>query len=199
MHTWTDKNGTQYSMSHVATTALLLSQNGLRSNLRASNFWKFSGGACSQTPLVLHAYACLYIHIITLLIKILARALLLLDFMSHKTSTHLPKQTAVPCPETAELCWSSWMFMSSSLTSSIVLSTIEIVSDGSQAGCSLQTCSPAYLLGSTVWDQNHEGHLWLKLSSEGTHGELQGPRTWHMLCLKLTIKCVYQASLIVYV
>ena len=41
----------------VATTALVLSQNGLRSTLRASDFQKFPGGACPQTPLVLHAYA----------------------------------------------------------------------------------------------------------------------------------------------
>ena len=46
--------------SHVATTALLLAQNGLRSNIRASNFKKFPGGACPKTPLVLHT--CLFIH-----------------------------------------------------------------------------------------------------------------------------------------
>ena len=41
MHTWTAKNWMQYSTSHVASTALLLSQNGLRSNLRASSFpWR---------------------------------------------------------------------------------------------------------------------------------------------------------------
>ena len=33
------------SVSHVAITALLMSQNGLRSNLRASNFEKFPEGA----------------------------------------------------------------------------------------------------------------------------------------------------------
>ena len=49
----------QYSVSHVATTALLVSQNGLRSNLRASNFQKFSGGACLSV-----ACSCMqYIHI----------------------------------------------------------------------------------------------------------------------------------------
>ena len=41
-------------MSLVATTALPVSENGFRSNLRAS---KIPGGACPQTPLVLHAYA----------------------------------------------------------------------------------------------------------------------------------------------
>ena len=35
---WTAKNWMQYSASRVATMALPLSQNGLRSNLRASNF-----------------------------------------------------------------------------------------------------------------------------------------------------------------
>ena len=50
----------QYSASHVATTALLLFQNDLRSNLRASNFKKFPGGACPKTSLVLHA--CLLLH-----------------------------------------------------------------------------------------------------------------------------------------
>ena len=38
MHMWTAKNWMQYTTSHAATTALLLPQNGLRSNLRASNF-----------------------------------------------------------------------------------------------------------------------------------------------------------------
>ena len=64
----------QYSASHVATTALLPSQNGLRSNLRASNFSKFPGGACPQTPLVLHAYACIHSKLdlhVTPLLKIL--------------------------------------------------------------------------------------------------------------------------------
>ena len=37
----------------VATTALLLSKNGPRSNLRLSNFQKFPGRASLQTPLVL--------------------------------------------------------------------------------------------------------------------------------------------------
>ena len=40
----------------VATTALLLSQNGLSSNLRAPNFVKFGGGACPQTPSIMHVY-----------------------------------------------------------------------------------------------------------------------------------------------
>ena len=59
--TWTAINWMQYFASRVATTALLLSQNGLRSNLRASNFKKFSGGACPQTPLLLHSCACVLI------------------------------------------------------------------------------------------------------------------------------------------
>ena len=57
-------------------TALLLSQNGTRSNLRASNFLKFPGGACPQTPLVLHAYAYIHAHIyVTPFLKILATGL----------------------------------------------------------------------------------------------------------------------------
>ena len=36
--TWTAINWMQYFASHVATMALLLSQNGLRNDLRASNF-----------------------------------------------------------------------------------------------------------------------------------------------------------------
>ena len=35
---WTGKNWIQYYAGNVATTSLLLSQNGLKSNLRASNF-----------------------------------------------------------------------------------------------------------------------------------------------------------------
>ena len=54
MQTWKPK--LQYSESHVATMALLLSQNGLRSNLRASNFYNFPEGACPQTPTL----ACLW-------------------------------------------------------------------------------------------------------------------------------------------
>ena len=43
----------QLLASHVATTILVLFQNGLRSNLRASNFWKFPGGAYTHvTPLL---------------------------------------------------------------------------------------------------------------------------------------------------
>ena len=38
MRTWIAKNWMQYSVSHVTITALLLSQNGLRSNLRAPIF-----------------------------------------------------------------------------------------------------------------------------------------------------------------
>ena len=69
----------QYSASHVATMALVLSQNGLRSNLRVSNFGKFSVGACPQTNLVLHAYACMYTYTsdthATPVLKILAMGL----------------------------------------------------------------------------------------------------------------------------
>ena len=54
---YVDSQNLQYSTSHVGTTALLLSQNGLRSTLRASDFQKFPGGTCPHTPLVLHAYA----------------------------------------------------------------------------------------------------------------------------------------------
>ena len=60
---WAKKIDTTHKVAnHVASTALFLSQNGLRSNLRESNFIKFHEGACSQTPLVFHAYAC-SIHI----------------------------------------------------------------------------------------------------------------------------------------
>ena len=38
VHIWTGKNWMQYYAGHVATMSLLLSQNGLKSNLRASNF-----------------------------------------------------------------------------------------------------------------------------------------------------------------
>ena len=55
----------QYCMP--ATSALLLSQNGLTSNLRAS---KFPGGACPKSPLVLHSY-----------IQILATGLQLIDYL----------------------------------------------------------------------------------------------------------------------
>ena len=47
----------------VATAALLLLQNDLRSNLKVSlEFLKISWGACLQTPLILHAYACIRTH-----------------------------------------------------------------------------------------------------------------------------------------
>ena len=55
------KNWMQYSTSHLATMALLPSRNVFKNNLRTSNFLKnFSGGACPQTPLALHAYVCIY-------------------------------------------------------------------------------------------------------------------------------------------
>ena len=49
--------------SYYSTMSLLLSQNGLRSNLRAS---KFPWGACTQTPLVLYHYACIHTHKISM-------------------------------------------------------------------------------------------------------------------------------------
>lgn len=49
--------------SNVATAALLLLQNDLRSNLKVSlEFLKISWGVCLQTPLILHAYACIRTH-----------------------------------------------------------------------------------------------------------------------------------------
>ena len=53
--------------SCTTTTALLLSQSGLRSNLRASNF-------LGKHALVLHAYACVHTHL-TALLQILATGL----------------------------------------------------------------------------------------------------------------------------
>ena len=47
----------QYTMNHAAIMALVLSQNGLRSNLRASNFEEFPGGTFPETPPVIHVYA----------------------------------------------------------------------------------------------------------------------------------------------
>ena len=77
MHVWTAKNWIQYSASHVAytaTTALLLSQNDLRSDLRASDFW----GSMPPDP---SSLAWLYMHTytsnthVTPLAKILAMGL----------------------------------------------------------------------------------------------------------------------------
>ena len=65
----------QYSASQVASMRVLLSQNGLRSNLRASNFKNFSGGVCPQTPLVLYADANYTDIHVTSLLKILATGL----------------------------------------------------------------------------------------------------------------------------
>ena len=47
----------------VTTMALLLLKNGPRSNLRASNFYKFPGGASPQTPLVSRACLLIYAYI----------------------------------------------------------------------------------------------------------------------------------------
>ena len=56
--------------------ALLLSQNGPRSNFRASNFSKFPGGACPQTPSLRESgYARLNFVCLTPLRKILATGL----------------------------------------------------------------------------------------------------------------------------
>ena len=61
----------QYSMNHVATTALLLSQNGLRSDLRASNFlW----GSMPPDPPSLACLCKSDIHV-TPLLKVLATGL----------------------------------------------------------------------------------------------------------------------------
>ena len=102
MHMWPAETWMQYSASHVATTALLMSQNGLRSNLRASDFQTFPGRACPQTPLVLHAYAQIR-HLCNLPSKILATglhsqsfqiasvlwALLCLELLFHQLSFHV--------------------------------------------------------------------------------------------------------------
>ena len=52
----------QYSASHVATTALVLSQMASEaiSEYQISNFPR---GAFPQTWVVLHAYACIYTHL----------------------------------------------------------------------------------------------------------------------------------------
>ena len=48
VHIWTGKRWMQYSASHLATAAVLLSQNSLRSHLRASSFHKFPEGSCLE-------------------------------------------------------------------------------------------------------------------------------------------------------
>ena len=60
MHIMTVKNWMQCTVSHVAIQMDLLNSvpNGLRTNLRESNVQKLPRGACPQTPIVLHAYAC---------------------------------------------------------------------------------------------------------------------------------------------
>ena len=68
----------QHSASHVATMVLLLSQNGLRSNLRVSIFlYKHFQGkhACPQTTLVLQANTA-DIHVTLLPLYILATSLI---------------------------------------------------------------------------------------------------------------------------
>ena len=51
IHTWIrhTPKWIECSAGYVSTTALLLSQNGLRNDLRRSNIKKFPGGACLQT------------------------------------------------------------------------------------------------------------------------------------------------------
>lgn len=145
----------------------------------------------------MHAYTYTSDTHITLLLKILARALLLLDFMSHKTSTHSPKQTQYRVQK--------------------LLSYVD------QAECLCQAHSLPHLQ-LRLWAMEVELDVHFKLPHlltclvalskikimRVTYGsssvvkalmcafwQLQGPKTWHMLCSKLTIKCVYQASLIV--
>ena len=63
--TFSHENLVSAVLANTGTMAWLLSQNGLRSlrsNLRASNLYKSPGGACPQTPLILHAYTCIRTH-----------------------------------------------------------------------------------------------------------------------------------------
>ena len=71
MHVWTDKTWMQYSASCVTTTALLVPK-WLQKHSQSQ---KFPGGACPQTPLVLHAYAQIR-HLCNPAFKILATGLL---------------------------------------------------------------------------------------------------------------------------
>ena len=80
MHMWTEpqKFDATQAASHVATTALFLSQNGLRSNLRESNSKKSWGSMPPDPPSL--SYLCMYtytshIHV-TPLLKILATGLM---------------------------------------------------------------------------------------------------------------------------
>ena len=85
MHTWTAKNRMQYSASQVASMAVLLFQNVLRSNLRTSNFLKISWGSMPPDP---PSYACLcklHIHV-TPLLKILPMGLIYQLYMAKLTS-----------------------------------------------------------------------------------------------------------------
>ena len=50
-HTWTTKNWMRYSTSHVATSSAVP-----KWPQKQSQSIKFPGGACTQTPLVMHAY-----------------------------------------------------------------------------------------------------------------------------------------------
>ena len=77
----------QYSASHLATTTLLPSQNGLRSDLRACNFKKkFSGGACKSvdTDSIL-CFVCmllLYSTVLSLLFTFFALPLINFDILN---------------------------------------------------------------------------------------------------------------------
>ena len=83
MRTWTAKSWMQYSSSHVATTALLLSQNGLGSNLRASNF-------VGEMPPDPPSLACLSDIHVTLLLKILAMGLIIITILLRNTGILMP-------------------------------------------------------------------------------------------------------------
>ena len=85
-YTWPAKNWMQYSARHAAITALLLSHNCLRSNLKAFNF-KYLLGEHAPDPLVLHAYTCLHTNE-TSMLPLLAMSLrstdLYLDWISSE-------------------------------------------------------------------------------------------------------------------
>ena len=70
VHTWTrySQNWIQYSVGYVSTTALLLSQNGLRNDFRGANLKKkekLLGENVPKPPyayIVLFAYTCIHNH-----------------------------------------------------------------------------------------------------------------------------------------
>ena len=72
MHVWTAKNLDAILYEPCSYTALLLSQNGLRSNLTASTFWKFSWRSMPLDPpiysfIITHIVYTLETHVIPLL------------------------------------------------------------------------------------------------------------------------------------